>query len=146
VRRWPLSLVLLALVSGCGGDSGEVASPSGSITELQITVSPEGRPNVGRRTGSNRRRFAATYSWTLRCDPPGGTYPDPARACEELAELDHPFAETPEDAECNEIRERGPWAVVQGVYHDETVDARFDRDEDCEIARWDKHDFLFVRK
>jgi hypothetical protein len=29
------------------------------------------------------------------------------------------------------------------VYRDESVNARFDRTNGCEIARWDKHAFLF---
>jgi hypothetical protein len=37
-------------------------------------------------------------------------------------------------------------AVVEGLYRGETVDARFTRRDGCEIARWDKHAFLFPVK
>ena len=37
-------------------------------------------------------------------------------------------------------------AEVEGLYRGETVDARFTRMNGCEIARWDRHAFLFPVK
>jgi hypothetical protein len=34
-------------------------------------------------------------------------------------------------------------AEVEGLYRGETVDAKFTRTDGCEIARWDRHAFLF---
>jgi hypothetical protein len=36
-----------------------------------------------------------------------------------------------------------PW---KGLFRGETVDARFTRTDGCELARWNRHSFLFPLK
>ncbi|HEV2712293.1 MAG TPA: SSI family serine proteinase inhibitor, partial [Gaiellaceae bacterium] len=98
-------LVVLAGLPGCGSGEGEgPARATDTVTELQILVWPEGsRPNrFGRVVGERRTPIGKAKSWTLRCDPPGGTFPDPEAACNRLDGLDQPFADTPEEAICTE--------------------------------------------
>jgi Subtilisin inhibitor-like len=139
-------VVVFALLAGCGsnGSSGP-GDPTQATTDLRIVAWENTRPagGVGRVLDLRRRGEGRFKTWTLRCDPPGGTFPEAQEACDRLDEVDQPFAETPEDATCTE-QYGGPQLLsVQGVYRDETVNARFDRTDGCEIARWDKHEFLF---
>ena len=142
-------LVVLAGLVGCGsGEGGGPGEATGSVTELQILVWERGaRPtSLGRALGERRTPVGKPKSWTLRCDPPAGTFPDPDGACNALDELDQPFAETPEDAVCTEQYGGPEVASVNGVFRDETVNTRFSRDDGCEVGRWKKHAFLLSGK
>jgi hypothetical protein len=116
----------VALLAGCGGD-GE---PTRAATDLRITAWPEGKSG-------------AKEEWTLRCDPAGGSLPDPDRACERLAALNDRFEPPPPDAVCTEIYGGPAVAEVTGTYEGAPVDATFTRTDGCQIARWDRHQFLF---
>jgi hypothetical protein len=128
------SLVALAFVlAGCGG-GWEGGKTPGIQTVLQISVWPHGKDR------------GALREWRLHCDLAGGTHPAPEKACEQLFGLAGPFAPTPRDAVCTEIYGGPSVAQVEGLYRGETVDAKFARTDGCEIARWDRHSFLFPEK
>ena len=138
-------LAVLAMLAGCGsGDSGGPAEATDTVTELQILVwQSRTRPSaLGRVLGERRFGRGKPKTYQLKCDPPGGTLPDPEEACKKLDELDQPFVETPDDAMCTEQFGGEQIAAVSGVYRDETVNTRFSREDGCEIARWDEHAFL----
>jgi hypothetical protein len=151
VKRHAASLVValavLAALAGCGG-GGEPADATDTVTDLRIVAWEDTRPagGVGRVLGLRRRGVGEARVWTLRCDPPGGTFPDSEEACEKLDDVEQPFAETPLEAICTEQYGGPQLASVQGVYRDESVSTRFDRTNGCEISRWDKHAFLFTAK
>jgi Subtilisin inhibitor-like len=151
VKRHAASLVVLlgvlAVTAGCGSEGGP-AEATGTVTDLRIVSWEDTRPagGVGRVLGLRRRGAGEAKTWTLRCDPPSGNFPDPEEACERLDELEQPFAETPIDTLCTEQYGGPELASVQGVYRDESVSTRFDRTDGCEIARWEKHAFLFKPK
>ena len=109
----------------CAGGAGAAA------TELTITAWPEGRDRGGGRT------------WTLRCNPTGGTLPRAARACALLAALERPFTPIPRGAICTQIYGGPQEAFVRGTYRGRRVWARFNRAGGCEIDRWNRHAFLF---
>jgi Subtilisin inhibitor-like len=140
-------LALSAALAGCGSDSGP-AEATDSVTDLRIAAWETTRPagGVGRALGLRRRGVGKVKIWTLRCDPPGGNFPDPEEACEKLEEIEQPFLETPMDTLCTEQYGGPQLASIQGVYRDESVTTRFDRTNGCEIARWNKHAFLFAPK
>jgi hypothetical protein len=126
------ALAFVALVAtGCmartSSDSGEgKAVPT---TALEISVTPGGE--------------APTKFWTLRCPSGGGTLPDAVNACEQLAQIDDPFAPVPKDTACTQVYGGPQEADVTGTYRGRPVNAHFDRGNGCEIARWDKVAFLF---
>jgi hypothetical protein len=126
------ALAFVALVAtGCmartSSDSGEgKAVPT---TALEISVTPGGE--------------APTKFWTLRCPSGGGTLPDAANACEQLAQIVDPFAPVPKDTACTQVYGGPQEADVTGTYRGRPVNAHFDRGNGCEIARWDKVAFLF---
>ncbi|MGN6242063.1 MAG: SSI family serine proteinase inhibitor [Motilibacteraceae bacterium] len=139
-RRIAALLALPLLLAACGGGSGTVgagpspsASPSSSTpagTRLIVTVHPgPGRP---------------PSTWTLTCDPPGGTHPAAAAACAALAAAaPDPFAEVPAGTMCSQIYGGPQTATVTGTYRGTPVQARFSRTDGCQTARWDRLAPLF---
>jgi hypothetical protein len=126
-------LALVALVAaGCMGrgatDEGEDEGEAASATVLEISVTPGGE--------------APTKLWTLRC-PSGGTLPDAAQACEQLLQMEDPFAPVPANVACTEIYGGPQEADVRGTFRGQPVMAHFTRTNGCEIERWDKVAFLF---
>ncbi len=81
----------------------------------------------------------STQTWTLTCDPPGGTHADPEWACAaiEAAGGVEAFEPVPRDAVCTEIYGGPATAHVEGTVDGQSVNADFSRTNGCEIARWD---------
>lgn len=100
-------------------------------TSLNITVWPDGQGEPGKRT------------YTLRCNPVGGTLPRRAEACTRLARMTRPFARTPKGMACTEVYGGPEEALVWGRLRGYSVRASFSRRNGCEIARWNRVRFLF---
>jgi hypothetical protein len=124
------ALALAAIAAACGSDDGSAAAtgPSGRLT---ITVWSQGQSAGGARR------------WTLECGPAGGTHPNAAKACARLAATPNAFRPVPRDVMCTEIYGGPEEARVTGIYRGARVDARFNRVNGCEIARWDRVAALF---
>jgi hypothetical protein len=79
------------------------------------------------------------YSLTLRCDPDGGTVPDPATACAEL--LADPSLLEPQPVghviACPMVLASSARAVVDGMYLGRHVDETI-VDGGCDLGRWAK--------
>jgi hypothetical protein len=118
--------VLLAALAGCGGDD----APSTGATDLRMIVWPTGR-------SGNK------YEATLTCSPAGGTLANPDEACRRLTRLEHRFRRPPGQDVCTEIYGGPAIAEIRGTFQGEQVDATFARTDGCEIALWDRHQFLF---
>ena len=99
-------------------------------TDLRITVWPKGK------RGSSR-------TWTLRCEPVGGTLPNRERACRQLASVRDAFRPVPRDAICTQVYGGPAVARVEGRFRGRRVAASFKRTDGCEIARWNRHGLLF---
>ena len=122
---------VVVVVVACGESGDSKASPREAVaaTELRIVVWPRG-------TKGPRR------SWTLRCQPVGGSLPRPARACARLAALRRPFRPTPRNVACSEIYGGPHVARVTGRLDRRRVRALLTRVNGCEIERWDRVRFL----
>ncbi|MFE3033694.1 SSI family serine proteinase inhibitor [Streptomyces canus] len=127
-RLSPLPLFLAALAP----------VPASAYTEtgdhLTVTVRDAGS-GAGRADRAER-----TYE--VECHPARGTHPDPAGAC---AGLDRntrwgrdTFAPVPEGSVCTMLYGGPATAHVTGTWAGRPVDARFDRSNGCETARWDR--------
>jgi Subtilisin inhibitor-like len=122
--RGLVSLVVCILAVASTGAS--LASPQATTT-LRITYWEDGS------------RTAANESWTLRCDPPRGTLPQPARACMRLASSRaRVFAPTPQGMACTQIYGGPQKARVVGIVAGDRVWATFARADGCQIARWNR--------
>jgi hypothetical protein len=129
VRWLGVTAVLLAAAVGCASSDGSAAAEPWA--RLTITVWPEGGDAVTQQR------------WTLRCGPLGGTHPNRARACARLADLSNPFRPVPKDALCTQIYGGPEVALVTGTFRGRQVNARFNRTDGCQIARWNRVAVLF---
>jgi hypothetical protein len=129
------SLIVIAVLvgAGCGSETepADEPAPADEVSaELEITFWPNGRGSGNAQT------------WTLTCDPPGGTHPMAADACARLAALENPFAPPPPDEICTEQYGGPEEALVEGTFRGEAVSYGLARTNGCEIARFDQYRFL----
>jgi hypothetical protein len=129
------------LVAACGsaaapgstGSAGGSAAGSGSSTQaaktsLDIQVSHGGGTAITR--------------WTLRCQPAGGTEPNPARACRVLDSVKNPFGPPPKGIMCPMIVAGAKKAKVTGTFNGKPVNVTI-YDGGCWLARWAKYGQIF---
>ena len=77
-------------------------------------------------------------TWTLTCDPPGGTHPDAAEACAALAAHGATaLPPTPKDVACAEVYGGPERATITGTWQGKPVRSSLSRTDGCEIRRWD---------
>ena len=128
-----LAIVVLAAGAGCGSEADSDAEP-GTVeqpsTELEIAFWSQGKTSESGET------------WTLTCDPAGGTHPDPEDACRQLAAIDDPFAPPPTDEMCTEQYGGPEQAMITGTYRGAPVSYPLSRTNGCEIGRWENLRFL----
>jgi hypothetical protein len=111
--RFSVALLLCAaLIAGCGEDDEPATS---SLAELTVEVDPGGKRA------------------TVRCDAP-----EDSQLCRAVAALDAKvFEPTPGNVACTQQYGGPETARVTGTLRGERVDARFSRENGCEIARWE---------
>ena len=81
----------------------------------------------------------AKITWTLTCDPPGGTHPDPAAACRALhAHGAKALPPVRKDVACTQIYGGPQKATISGTWQGQRVRSSFSRVNGCEISRWDQ--------
>ena len=116
-------------LSACAQDSvggSDEEGPDDPATSLTITVQAD--PESGEEP----------RVMTLQCDPVGGDHPNAQAACEVLAAADpQVFEPVPEDQPCTMIYGGPQEATITGSLDGVEIDARFIRQNGCEIARWD---------
>lgn len=146
------------LVAGCGSSTAEDAltsstSPNAEETSTtSATTAPETTvPTVTISTATPPTSppplsadltivltgTGSETTWTLTCNPDGGSHPDPAAACARIDEVGQSaFAPPPEDVMCTQQWGGPGVALVTGTLADTPVDARFSLTNGCDIARW----------
>jgi hypothetical protein len=104
-------IVCAAMIAACGEDD----EPAGtSLADLTVQVEPGGKRAV------------------VRCDAP-----EDSELCREVAGLDAKvFEPTPGNVACTQQYGGPETATVTGTFRGQPVDARFSRQNGCEIARW----------
>jgi hypothetical protein len=105
---------LLLAAGGCGGDDDDQGG--GRTADLVVTVWPSGPDGPARRH-------------RVRC--PGDA------ACRGLSAAR--LRPVPPNVACTEIYGGPATARVRGTLRGKRVDARFDRTNGCEIARWQRN-------
>ena len=77
-------------------------------------------------------------TWTLSCDPPGGTHPDPAAACRALqANGAKALPPVRKDVACTQVYGGAQTATITGTWQGQRVRSSLSRVNGCEISRWD---------
>ena len=121
----PLLIVALLVLGGCAGDSGDVSDRTEPRPDHSLEITVSSGPD------------AEGTTWTLTCDPAGGTHPTPEAACQALDEAADPFAPVPDDMVCTDIYGGPETATISGTWDGESVAATYQRTNGCEIARWE---------
>ena len=120
-----------------------------------MTTSPRAEPTGTPDTAAGGGELTVTVdlgdgsapaTWTLTCAPPGGSHPAPEQACAALASAKDPFAPVPRDMMCTEIYGGPQTATIKGTWGGQMVIARYQRNNGCEIARWDRLEAVFQTK
>jgi hypothetical protein len=113
--------------AGNSGAGGTKAAPAAKIS-LHVTVtSPGSKPQ----------------RWTLRCDPPGGTHPNPAAACRTLLRAKSSlFVPLKHSVMCPMILANAKRATINGTWLGKRVHATL-YDGGCYLGRWAKIGAIF---
>ena len=124
-----------ATVTACGtqaaGGSAASAHAAGAhAAKVSLTIQVTGKPG------------AKPERWTLRCDPAGGTHPDPQAACNVLLHAKSPFAAVPDHVMCPMILAGTKTATIKGTWFGKHIDTSFDR-SGCGMLRWRKIGQIF---
>jgi Subtilisin inhibitor-like len=136
-----------ALIAACGlaaAACGSTAAPSaganGSGSSSAATTSAAKVSLTITQTGGSG---TATKHWTLRCEPAGGSYPDPAAACAKLTKLRTIFNPTPgRHVMCPMIMADARTYIVYGTFLGQKVHQSI-VDGGCTLARWNKLNQIF---
>jgi hypothetical protein len=125
----------VAAVAACGSahTSGGSAAASGNTH-----APPSAKAAVSLVITLTAHPGAKPVTWTLQCEPTGGTHPDAAAACSALAKAKNPFAPTPKGMMCPMIVSGPATAKVVGTWHDTNINAVFSKSNGCQTSRWDK--------
>ncbi len=152
----PLGAALLATLAGCGGQS-----PSTQVDSPTVAASTAGNQVVGAAvpwptggasvpatlpsgpSGSADLRIdlddgsGHTATWTLTCEPAGGSHPEPARACGVLgAEGGRALEDVPAETVCAQLYGGPQVATISGSWRGVPVSARISREDACQTDRW----------
>jgi hypothetical protein len=143
-----LTLGLVLATTACGpGGGGPQASPSAATTPKPSTTtpaSPSASPSVSPSTsGTSQLTIVVddgageTTTWTLTCDPAGGTHPDPEEACAAVDGHRSALNPVPKGKMCAQVYGGPESATVTGTWRGEQILATLSRTDACQTARWD---------
>ncbi len=135
-----------ALIAACGlaaAACGSAAAPAsgahGSGTTSGATTSAAKVSLTITQTGGSG---ATAKHWTLRCEPTGGSFPDPAAACAKLTKLPTIFAPSPRHVMCPMIMADARTYLVYGTFLGQKVHQSI-VDGGCTLARWNQLNQIF---
>jgi hypothetical protein len=119
-------------VTACGSNPAatSAAAPGGAAAKVSLDITVSSAPG------------APSKHWTLRCDPPGGSHPDPAAACAVLLKAKAPFAAPHPGIMCPMIRVGTKTAIVKGTYFGRHVDTTF-MPGGCGLPLWHEIGAIF---
>jgi hypothetical protein len=120
-----VALLLVVAAAACG-ESEEAGQRAGPQTSIEVTLWPDGR-------GAGESRTVV-----LTCEPAGGSRPDPEEACAALYGEADALEPVASDVACTQIYGGPQEARIAGVVRGRAVDARFSRNNGCEIDRWER--------
>jgi hypothetical protein len=132
-RYFLIAAICAAAATACGSTaapSGAAAPATPVPSKVSLDISVSGGPGK------------PVERWTLRCDPVGGTHPDPAQACAVLLKAKTPFAPVRKGVACPMILASSKTAKVTGIYFGRHVDTTFIQGG-CQLARWAKIGQIF---
>jgi hypothetical protein len=125
------------LAAACGSAAAPGSPAQGGSTHSASTTA---KAKVDLTIVSTAPR--AIHHWTLRCDPPGGTDPDPATACSLLVAKPGIFEQTHVHVMCPMIMANADSYVISGTWFGKPVHETI-IDGGCDITRWSQLHGIF---
>ncbi|HXW88566.1 MAG TPA: SSI family serine proteinase inhibitor [Streptosporangiaceae bacterium] len=140
---WCGAAACLLLVTACGtaaapgpGAGAATSPPASAASPAHVGAPTPGRPaKIALDVTIYSSVTAPPSHYVLRCEPPGGTVPDPAAACARLLAGPSLFGPRPAHVICPMILVAGARALVQGTYLGKRV-AETIVDGGCDLQRW----------
>lgn len=132
-----LTIGLVLATAGCaGGDGGgpsvePTASTTAGPSTATSTPASASQLNITVDDGTGK-----TTHWTLTCDPPGGTHPDPEAACAAIDGHRSALKPVPAGRACAQVYGGPERATVIGSWRGERITATLSRTDACQTARW----------
>ncbi len=139
VRTGARYLLIAAVCAAAATACGTTPAPSGAAAPSSTATTP---PKVSLDITVSTTPGVPPKHWTLRCDPAGGSHPDPAAACAVLLKAKNPFAPLPKGIMCPMIRVGTKAAIVKGTYFGKHVDVTF-TEGGCRLAQWEQIGQIF---
>ena len=126
-----IALVIAVLVAaGAACAAGWGAPAQTPETQLTISYWPEGRGTGDPNT------------WTLRCDPAGGTVPRVATVCRQLDGLVKPFRRPSKNLVCTDQYGGPQQALIAGTHKGNRIWTMIGMRNGCDISRAKRLAFL----
>jgi Subtilisin inhibitor-like len=110
--------------SGASGSSATSSRPASTTSAAKASL------DITLSGGS-----LAAKQWTLRCDPPGGTQPDPAAICSQLLKVKNIFRPQLVKVMCPMILANARSFVISGTWYGHKVHETI-VDGGCDLGRW----------
>jgi len=138
---WCGAAACLLLVTACGTaaaqrpGAGSAASPTTSASSPTHIGAPASPAKIALNVTIYSSVTAPPSHYVLRCEPPGGTVPDPAAACARLLAGPSLFGPQPAHMICPMILVAGARALVQGTYLGKPVSETI-VEGGCDLQRW----------
>jgi hypothetical protein len=127
------------IVAGCGSTAAPSANAGGHHNKATETSAAKVDLHFTITNGTT----GPVKHWTLRCNPPGGTHPDPAAACQTLLSVKNPFADQSSvKMMCPMVLASSRRAIITGTYYGHKVDEQL-VDGGCDMIHWGKLKKLF---
>jgi hypothetical protein len=128
--RYLLTPLIAAACASAVTACGSTPAASGAAAKVSLDITVSTTPG------------APSKHWTLRCDPAGGSHPDPAAACAVLLKAKAPFAPPAKGIMCPMMRVGTKTAIVEGTYFGRRVDTTF-MPGGCGLAQWQEIGAIF---
>jgi hypothetical protein len=135
------------MVTACGSAAAPGSAAPGSAAPGSSTA--PGGPSASAQSAKVALDIKVDHGpgtpithWTLRCEPAGGTHPDPAQACQVLLHARDPFGPLPRGIMCPMIVAGTKVATVTGTWFGKPVDVTINQGG-CWLARWAEFGQIF---
>ena len=128
--RGAILIAALAVLAASIAGSSSASPTTASSTQLSVSYWPNGTDEGPMKT------------WTLRCNPAGGTLVRPGRACLKLAAMRNPFARPSADQMCTQQYGGPDQARITGTYRGRQIWVALSLTDGCQIARFHALSFL----
>ena len=131
-----IAAVCAIVIAACGS----AAAPGGSAASGSPSASAP--PKISLDIKVSHGPGTSVKHWTLRCQPAGGTDPDPARACRVLMHATNPFAPLQKGVMCPMILAGTMVATVSGTWYGKPVNVTMSQGG-CWLSRWAEFGQIF---